>query len=233
MCIDLEFKLVSFVQLLLMEVSTNDVYLIIETLRRNQYKATDIHQIITTAWGKDTISIRQVQRLSKEFAKRMTVELKFLVLMAINFSGLHHYQILERNETVNSEIYTHFLDDAMQSFNTYDLQVQKKSISWDTCILLQDNARPHVSNQSRQFFERKHCKLLKQPVYSPDVNICDRMLFPKLEMKRSKLHFYTSEDLRQFLDQELATLNPELMSHEFDMLQIHLKNIIDHNGNFV
>ena len=50
-----------------MEVTVKDIKVIIETLRRNEFKGTDIHNIITVAWGEDKISIRQVQRIMKEF----------------------------------------------------------------------------------------------------------------------------------------------------------------------
>ena len=101
------------------------------------------------------------------------------------------------------------------------------------CVLLQDNAKPHVSKHTTAFLRNKHCNLIRQPVYSPDTNICDRMVFPKAEMKRSKIEFAEKEDLEKFLHQELSTLTPDIMRHEMDMLLIHLRNVINNNGKYV
>ena len=47
--------------------------------------------------------------------------------------------------------------------------------------LIQDNARPHVSALTLQFFQEMNIRLLKQPAYSPDCNLCDRYIFPRME----------------------------------------------------
>lgn len=167
-----------------------------------------------------------------EIPKRMSVDKKFLALVAVNFAGLSHFKILPRYETVDSEKYVAFLEEVITTFNSYELIRDRRSVNWASCFLMQDNARPHVSRQTLQFLERKQCTLVKQPVYSPDTNICDRMLFPKLEMKRSQITFETEEELQQYLTHQLNDLTPQIMEHEFDILQIHLRNIIDNNGNY-
>jgi len=57
-----------------MDISTRDINLIIETLRRNEYKASDIHSIIATAWGEDKISLRRVQEVSKQYKEGVKVD---------------------------------------------------------------------------------------------------------------------------------------------------------------
>ena len=168
-----------------------------------------------------------------EVAKRMTVEMKFLALVAVSFGSLHHFKVLNRHETVNSEVYTQFLDEAINKFNSYELRVQRRSVSWDTCILMHDNATPHTSLFTTQFLQHKGCTLIRQPPYSPDVNICDRMVFPKAEMKRSGITFHEPNDVVEYLHKEFQTLTEQVMDHEFDMLTLHLRNVIDNNGNYV
>ena len=354
-----------------MELSTADVNMLVETLRRNDFKATEIHSIIAKAWGEEVITGRQVQRIAKEFAegrrtsfgrkegsgrkrdpareryaadienalrenhkctvrqlaetfdishdmvhtiitedlkwvcksdkwiphvlsldhkdmrvecgqkiltkltedrnimrkliitdekwfyqrpignsvtrrswvppdgyraeiaKRMTVDKKFMVLMAVTFTGLYNFQILGNGETVNSEVYTNFLKNCINKFSSYDLQVTRQSIDWHTCILMHDNAKPHDSNHTRTFLQTRNCQLLKQPYYSPDYNICDRFIFPLLEMRRSKIHFDDINSLNAYLEVQLSSIQPAILSHEFDMLQIHIQAVIDNNGNYV
>ena len=50
-----------------MEIHQRDCNVIIETLRRNHFKAADIHAIISAAWGENTMSLRRVQEIVKEF----------------------------------------------------------------------------------------------------------------------------------------------------------------------
>ena len=47
--------------------TTNEINCVIETLRRNGIKSTQIHEIITTAWG-DILSIRRIQEIAKSFS---------------------------------------------------------------------------------------------------------------------------------------------------------------------
>ena len=50
-----------------MEVKSREINIIVETLRRNNYRGTEIHSIITAAWG-DVITVRRVQQIMKEYA---------------------------------------------------------------------------------------------------------------------------------------------------------------------
>ena len=168
-----------------------------------------------------------------EIARKKQVDKKFHVMFALNFNGLHYYKVLNRGETVNSESYTDFLQEALTSFQTYTLVQQRRSVPWELCKLMQDNAPPHCSAHTRAFLEKKHCTLVKQAPYSPDLNLCDRTIFPKLEMRRSRVTFNSEKELRDFLDQELFTLTPDVMAHEFTMLLTHMQKVIGNDGNYV
>ena len=59
-----------------MEIQKQDINLLVETLRRNDYSAADIHRVISTAWGDNIVSLRRVQQIAKEFkeGKRKSFE---------------------------------------------------------------------------------------------------------------------------------------------------------------
>ncbi|QQP49681.1 Hypothetical protein FKW44_010435 [Caligus rogercresseyi] len=44
-----------------------------------------------------------------------------------------------------------------------------------------DNARPHTATDTREFLTRRDVEPVKQSLYSPDPNLCDRFLFRKLK----------------------------------------------------
>ena len=50
-----------------MEVNARDIRVIIETLRRNHFKCTQIHKILITAWGDNVVGVRQVQKIARDF----------------------------------------------------------------------------------------------------------------------------------------------------------------------
>lgn len=50
-----------------MKLTKNELYAVIETLRRNDFKGVQIHEMITNAWDEETISLRRVQEVMKEF----------------------------------------------------------------------------------------------------------------------------------------------------------------------
>ena len=50
-----------------MEVTKDRINFLIETLRRNDMKAVDIHAIINLAWPDEAIGLRRVQMILKVF----------------------------------------------------------------------------------------------------------------------------------------------------------------------
>ena len=54
--------------------------------------------------------------------RRTPMDMKFMVIVAINFEGLSFYRVLEPNETVDSECYMNFLNNAFASFSTCKLR---------------------------------------------------------------------------------------------------------------
>jgi len=355
-----------------MDVKTKDLNVIIETLRRNGYKGTTIHNIITTAWG-DKITVRRVQQIMKEYnendrdqferndgsgrpksqkrlelapliaaeiainkgvttdelavmfdashrmvyetiiedldmisvhakwiphkltdinkenrviccqeltdklnkrnihryllvidekwfyktpignaqtrrswesvdaagdgrltiPKRSAMDQKFMAIVAVNFEGLGDSTVLNRGQTIDSELYIQFIEDAVAYFSRHELVVARRSISFENMILMHDNARPHVSHRSREYLEDKNVRLQHQAPYSPDLNLCDRMIFPMLEMKRSKITFGNKDLLQDYLNERLSNIPVDSMRNQIDKLKEHCQKVINANGEYV
>ena len=56
------------------------------------------------------------------------------------------------------------------------------------------------------------------------------MIFPKLEMTRSKRTFENRNELETYLKNELDTLSPEIKHHELQMLIAHCQTVIENEG---
>ena len=63
-------------------------------------------------------------------AKRTQSSKKFHVMVAVTFSGMFHFKILTLAATMNSAEYLQFLNEPVDSFDSYELQQQGKSIPW-------------------------------------------------------------------------------------------------------
>ena len=84
-------------------------------------------------------------------------------------------------------------------------------ILFENARIIQDNARPHVSAFTTNFMTEKNIRLLKQPPYSPDCNLCDSYVFPRLEAIR-KGNFQSRDEINLFLQNEL----PQFSQHRME-----------------
>lgn len=166
-------------------------------------------------------------------AKRSAMEVKFMAMVAVTFHGISYSKVLPRNTTIDSDIYITFLEEAMAAFSTYELQISRKAVRWENSTIQHDNARPHVSRATTEFIEGKNSVLLKQPPYSPDTNILDRMVFPKLEMERSQIRFRNEEEVQDFLTIHLQRNTEVVMQKQFEKLKTDLQSIVDNFGNYL
>ena len=98
---------------------------------------------------------------------------------------------------------------------------------------MHDNARPHVSEITNDFLASKLIKCIKQPPYSPDVNLLDRFFFPLCEIRRSRESFNNAEEVLNFIVACSSSLNIEILKHEYEKLIFTCKKIIDVDGNYI
>lgn len=163
-------------------------------------------------------------------ARRSTMEMKHMAIFSISLRGQSYFEVLERNESVNSERYIQFLNN-MCDF--YQNNPNGRGIERHNMVIIQDNAKPHTSRITTAFFADNHIKLLKQPPYSPDTNLCDRYLFPRLESLRDNNDLSNREDLVQFLNLHMGDFTAQRMRKALDSMVEDLQKIIDNDGNYV
>lgn len=107
-------------------------------------------------------------------------------------SGVVHWELLPRGQTINSEVYCAQLDRVQA-------KLQLRGIATARVCLQQDNARPHVSKQTLAKIEELGWDVLKHPPYSPDVAPSDYHLFRSLEHFLRGRRFTKDDDVRQAL----------------------------------
>ena len=66
---------------------------------------------------------------------------------------------------------------------TDDLQFKNVLSVWEPDQLIDSsNARPHSAHETQAFIAHRDIQPVKQPAYSPDLNLCDQFLFKILNI---------------------------------------------------
>ena len=160
-------------------------------------------------------------------ARRTTMEPKVMFILALVQTGHHYFEILRQNETLNSDRYVEFLKNLENHLKTLS-----QPIWFQNARLIQDNARPHVSAITTTFLLEKNVRLLKQPPYSPDCNLCDRFAFPRLESVR-KNDFVVVHEIHEFLREELSKFTERRMGKALAELEVHMERDVAADGDYI
>ena len=67
-----------------------------------------------------------------QIPKRSSMDKKHMALVALSFTGLCHAKVLDRGETVDSNVYVNFLNEMLEKFDTFDLREQKRQSNLTT-----------------------------------------------------------------------------------------------------
>lgn len=162
----------------------------------------------------------------RQTARRSTMENKYLAIVAVSQKGKHYYEVLERNVTVNADLYIGFLTRMERYFRELQNPILPENMR-----IQQDNATPHTAHRTAAHMEEMNIRWVRQPPYSPDLNLCDRYIFPRLEAVRPK--FESADDIRRFLDHEIPNFTQDRMRKALlDNIE-HVRKVIDNGGNYV
>ena len=169
--------------------------------------------------GEGDIVRRQTDR-------RTNMEKNFLVIVAVSQQGYHYFEVLATNEHITSDRYVDFLRN-LEHF----LRQQQVPILPENMKPQHDNARPHSAAKTSQYLDGRNIRLIRQPPYSPDVNLCDRYIFPQLEALAKP--FVSSQQIKDFLEAELPKFTAQRMYKRLEDAIDHTKKIMEMNGNYI
>ena len=132
-------------------------------------------------------------------------------------------------EVVNSDLFIDFVKSTGEKWRKLRSNAIKlKDLHWQM-----DNAKPHKSAATTQFFNDRGITLLWQSPYSPDFNLCDRFLFTTLKSELRKQSFESHLEVEQAALQCLRNLPEELLHQEIQKLYDHCQDVIDAGGDYV
>lgn len=154
---------------------------------------------------------------------------KSLLLAIYTANGKFNVMTLPNGVTINSERYCSFLKDTGEKWRRLHSDPTRLS----EIHLQQDNARPHVSIESRQFIQSRNISLIPQPPYSPDFNMLDRWVFAYLKKSMRHMEFRDHLEVKETALQLLRAIPKERMLNEIDKLKQHLTRVIAEHGHYI
>lgn len=149
-----------------------------------------------------------------------------MAVIAVSQRGHHYFEVLQRNEHINGERYVEFLIRMQNFYANLDEPILPENMR-----LQHDNAKPHTARVTSAHIEDMNIRLLRLPPYSPDLNLCDTYIFPRLESIRDD--FESGEDLRLFLSHEMPNFTADRMSKALNELVQNMKKVVDMEGNYL
>ena len=105
-----------------------------------------------------------------------------------------HWEMLERNVTVNKELYI------AQLHRVKEANRLKRHHRQSQTILLHDNLRAHVAQIVKAALQELEWEVIQHPPYSPDLAPTDYHLFRSLSNHMRGVTFENEKDLKNWLN---------------------------------
>ncbi|QQP57813.1 Transposase [Caligus rogercresseyi] len=113
------------------------------------------------------------------------------------------------------------------------LSLKKDKIRLKDCLLMWDNARPHTATDTREFLTRRDVEPVKQSPYSPDLNLCDRFLFRKLNHLLPEDEFEGHEEATLAVQQAMRRVSEDELYDQLKKFREHCHDVIAVGGDYV
>lgn len=136
--------------------------------------------------------------------------LKVMIWGGISRRGktpLHIYR-LDKKEKVNKETYIECLEENL-------LESMDRKYGEGRWRFLQDNARPHVARETKEFFKDEAVKIIKNPPYSPDLNPIEQ-IWAWMKRDVAKISYKTIDDLISAIEDKWQCLTVEFQNKVID-----------------
>lgn len=137
--------------------------------------------------------------------------------------------VLPKGQTVDAECVKEFLITTRNRFGN----LRQNKAKFSEMLLQLDNARPHTAAITQAYLANFGPTLVKQSPYSPDLNLCDRFLFTRLQEKLKLDHFDSADEVLFATKQYCREMPEETLRKEFLKLRDHCKSVIECGGDYI
>ena len=152
---------------------------------------------------------------------------KTMICIWWNWKGMVHWEILERNATVNKELYIAQLHRVNKAIGP------KRPHRQGQTILFHDNTRPQVAQVVKATLQELEWEVLQHLPYSPDLAPTDYYLFCSLSNHMRAITFDNEEDLENWLNKFFDTRPRDFWQNSIDKLVKRWEEVVNSNGEYI
>lgn len=146
-----------------------------------------------------------------------------------NWKGVVHFELLGRNETINSDVYCRQLSNLAEKIKEKEPALaNRKGI-----VFHHDNARPHTSLVTRQKLTELNWEVLPHPPYSPDLAPSDYHLFRSLQNSLNGKNFDSDEAVENHLSRFFAGKDQKFFERGIMQLPERWSLVVKQNGQYI
>ena len=142
--------------------------------------------------------------------------------------GVIHYSLLQPGQTVTAESYCRDLELMHQKLQTFWPALSNRK----GFILIQDNARPHTSQVTRQKLTQLNIEVLPHPPYSPDLSPTDYHFFRALDAFLRQQVFTNADQVENAFRRFVDSRDPVCFRDGIDLLPSRWQACVDANGAY-
>lgn len=142
--------------------------------------------------------------------------------------GVVHWELVEQNSCINSDIYSKQLEHVQAKLRKNPLRQLFRS----GVILQQDNARPHVARRTLEKIKELGWECLIHPPYSPDAAPSDYHLFRSLQHNLVGKRFTNVDEVKMHLSAYFDSKPADFYRQGIEKLPQIWRQIIDSNGDY-
>jgi histone-lysine N-methyltransferase SETMAR len=145
-----------------------------------------------------------------------------------DWKGILYYDLLRRNQTINTDVYCSQLDRLKAAID----QKRPELVNRKGVVFHHDNATPHVFLATRQKLMQLGWDVLPQPPYSPGLASSDYHSFRSLKNPLNGKNFTSLEACKNHLEQFFARKTGKFYMDGIIKLPERRLKFIDKNGAY-
>ena len=146
-----------------------------------------------------------------------------------DFKGIVHFELLPRNQTINSNVYCRQL----MKLNKEIKEKRPELATHKGVIFHQHNTRPHTSLVTRKKLLKLGWEVMPQPPYSPDLAPFDFHLFCSLQNHFNGKTLDSNEAVKNELVQFFASEDQTFCESGIMKLTERWQKFIEENGQYI
>lgn len=151
---------------------------------------------------------------------------KVMLCIWWDWKGVLYYELLPPNQTIDSAVYCSQLERLKAAVE----QKRPALANRKGIVFHHDNARPHVSLQTRQKFLEFGWEVITHPPYSPDPVY---HLFRSLQNSLNGKQYNSLEECKKHIDEFIAQKTEQFWEDGITKLPERWKQVIDQNGSYI